>query len=515
MDHNCPINYHAPPNVVHPYFHDIGHRYWSFLDFVEKIASDENNEISRVDTAVYIWQQELGKLKSQTFVPALVKEQLNKLAQEDVLDKEATEITFVAKKSRRITDVGVLHRKAQSASAKIAKEFRIESDTKPGTSTAPPQKRKRESVDWRDLAKAPYVNAFRLFKQCKLPRRATAELKEFKLRGASEPDLVWVMHAFRQATSWRCLKHLAQEFEDGMDLWDKHVQSQENKYYIHNMAKQLTDRWFRYDLAEYRSNMEGWFLAKLHVPLMDIFLAVPYLELCATDVKGRNNRRGDKHDAVMRHEVYPLDLGPMLSDSEKVARSMAGNLQRAKELLLSSIREQKQDMLRSFGILSSGRFMDGIPVIYQVRQFEVPNGPLLCSKFIDGLAYMIAFKDRVLDFVTVLSETLANTPPESPPPSSVPSGTDDGDDDDDDDEEHEGSSHSGAEEIDGSELSSDDEDEENGDEEDEGDKKEESGEEESDEDDEQLVFIVFIHRDVDFSLSLTMSYLSFVCSYRK
>lgn len=112
--------------------------------------------------------------------------------------------------------------------------------------------------------------------------------------------------------------------------------------------------------------MEGWFLAKLHVPLMDIFLAVPYLELCATDVKGRNNRRGDKHDAVMRHEVYPLDLvameakhhmqeGPMLSDSEKVARSMAGNLQRAKELLPSSIREQKQDMLRSFGILSSGK----------------------------------------------------------------------------------------------------------------------------------------------------------------
>lgn len=113
MDHNCPINYHAPPNVAHPYFHDIGHRYWSFLDFVEKSASDENNEISRVDTAVYIWQQELGKLKSQTFVPALVKLQLNKLAQEDVLDKEATEITFVAKKSRRITDVGVLHRKVE------------------------------------------------------------------------------------------------------------------------------------------------------------------------------------------------------------------------------------------------------------------------------------------------------------------------------------------------------------------------------------------------------------------
>lgn len=58
--------------------------------------------------------------------------------------------------------------------------------------------------------------------------------------------------------------------------------------------------------------------------------------------------------------------------------------------------------------------MNDTPVVYEVRRFEVPDGPLLCSRFVDGLGYMIAFKNRVLDFVTELSETLANAPPRVP-----------------------------------------------------------------------------------------------------
>lgn len=109
--HTCPLNYHAPPNLTHTYFHDVGHRFWSAIDFVEMIAMDEKNPIARVDSVIYLWEQELEKLKAEPFVPKLVKDQLDKLAKECLVEQHAAEITLFAKKSRRITDVGAQHRR--------------------------------------------------------------------------------------------------------------------------------------------------------------------------------------------------------------------------------------------------------------------------------------------------------------------------------------------------------------------------------------------------------------------
>ncbi|KAF9214193.1 hypothetical protein BGZ59_004152 [Podila verticillata] len=397
------------------------------------IAMDEKDPIARVDSVIYLWEKELEKLRAEPFVPKLVKDQLDKLAKEGLIEQHAAEITLFAKKSRRITEVGAQHRRAQTALVMIAKEFKIKNDPQAGSSaTTPSRKRKRESVDWSDLAQTSYVNAFRLHKQNQLQKAAANELKDFKLRSVRDPALMWALNIFRQVTSWKCLKHFTGEFYANMELFDLHNQYQENTFYLRKMITLATELWHRFELEHYRSNKEGWYLAMLHVPLMEIFRAIPYVDLCVTDMKGRNNSNGDKHDAVIYHQVFPLDLvvmeakhhqqdPQMLEGSENISHSMAGNMQRAKELLPPSVREQKQDIMRSFGILYSGldvtllecRFMDDTPVVYEVRRFEVPDGPLLCSRFVDGLGYMIAFKNRVLDFVTELSETLANAPPGS------------------------------------------------------------------------------------------------------
>lgn len=144
----------------------------------------------------------------------------------------------------------------------------------------------------------------------------------------------------------------------------------ESCYFVIHRA----ELWHRFELERYRSNKEGWYLAMLHIPLMEVFRAIPYVDLCATDMKGRSNSNGGKHDAIIRHQVFPLDLvvmdhqqeSPMLEDSEKISRSMAGNMQRAKELLPPSIREQKHDIMRSFGILCSGKSLFLLLVVVAV-----------------------------------------------------------------------------------------------------------------------------------------------------
>lgn len=119
---------------------------------------------------------------------------------------------------------------------KIAKEFKIENEPQAGNSaTTPSRKRMRESVDWNDMAKTGYVNAFRLHKQNLLQKAAANELKDFKLRSVRDPALVWALNIFRQVTSWRCLKHLTGEFYTNMELFDLHDQDQENTFYLRKM----------------------------------------------------------------------------------------------------------------------------------------------------------------------------------------------------------------------------------------------------------------------------------------
>lgn len=109
--HTCSFNYHAPRNLIHRYFHVVGHRFWSAIDFVEVIAMDEKDPIARVDSVIYLWERELEKLKAEPFVPKLVKDHLDKLVKEGLVEQHTAEITLVAKKTRRIAYIGAQHQR--------------------------------------------------------------------------------------------------------------------------------------------------------------------------------------------------------------------------------------------------------------------------------------------------------------------------------------------------------------------------------------------------------------------
>ncbi|KAG0010841.1 hypothetical protein BGZ82_003247 [Podila clonocystis] len=345
--HTCELNYHAPHELVHEYFCSEGHRSWSFVGFADHVAatSDKNVELSWV---LRRWEATLDELNSQLFVPHIAKKRIKLLLNEKGLINAAT-------LRRRRTDIH---------------------GTGPSDSLRPPSRQhanipvKRKllaPVQWLYLTDGDdiYVNTFRLRKKNLLPAKALKVLKNFKLRLPEEPKIVWAINAFKQATSWRCLQDLEEQFTAHMRLREIHNQMQENHNYIRKMVGQAAEMWQRNELAQWRLNKEGWYLVRLHAPLMEIFYAIPYLAFSATDLKGRNNSNGDKHDAIMRHQSYPLDIvvmeakfhekeTPMLIDSEKLARSMTGNLVCARGLLPQSIRDQKEYCLRAFGMLNSG-----------------------------------------------------------------------------------------------------------------------------------------------------------------
>ncbi|KAF9120013.1 hypothetical protein BGW39_011734 [Mortierella sp. 14UC] len=219
-----------------------------------------------------------------------------------------------------------------------------------------------------------------------------------------------------------------------MELWDLHSQEEQELLYLRDTYARAANLWMRDDLDQNKQHAEGWYLWKLHGPLMEIFSALPNVQLSATDLRARNNGFDDKHDILVRHTVYPIDVivveakkhkqkGPREIDSDKIARTMTATLNKMLEQVPQNARDRYRAEMRSYGILNSGlgvalleaRFMDEIPVVYFVRQFEVPAGALVCHEFVQGLVFMIAFKNLVRDFLNEYSQILSNTTPTSSP----------------------------------------------------------------------------------------------------
>ncbi|KAF9104941.1 hypothetical protein BGX27_009872 [Mortierella sp. AM989] len=349
---------------------------------------------------------------------------------------------------RNLAVAGLFHKQtAIAATTEVEKWLEI---------PAVPRKRKNTTVDWakfenktKNSHSTPYINAFRLYNEKKLPRQALKIIKGFKLHGTNKPDMIWALNTFKQATSWKTMKLLENEFHTEMEIWDALRPAPRGQAFsTRDVCKSSQPVAAQFSQKGSKNN-EGWLFWNLHGPLMDVFQAIPHVRLRATDLKGHNNNNGDKHDILVTHEAHPLDIvimeakhhqqgSPMMEDIEKVARSMAENITRALELIPENMRGQYRHILRSFAVINSGlavilleaRFIDNIPVIYKVRQFEVPNGPLICSQYITGLSYMLAFKDRVKRFLEALAELLSNASPPSTPPSN-------GDDSDDNDRESE------------------------------------------------------------------------------
>ncbi|KAF9089789.1 hypothetical protein BGX23_006452 [Mortierella sp. AD031] len=271
----------------------------------------------------------------------------------------------------------------------------------------------------------------------------------FKLRLELIDDVAWAVCTLRQATSWRTMTLLEHDFHEAMELWDLNDQEEQDLFYLRDTYNKAAHLWQR-DAPMGKQNNEGWLLWNLHGPLMEIFTALLNVHLRATDLKARNNINEDKHDVLVSHTIFPIDIvvveakrhqqkGAMIHDSDKIARTMAGNLKRTLDLLPPECRKENKNIVRSYGILNSGlrvtpleaRYIDNIPVIYYVRKFDIPKGALVCSELVSGLAVMIAFKESARRFMDLLSELKSNaTPVSSPRSSSV-----DGDHDDDEERE--------------------------------------------------------------------------------
>ncbi|KAG0021199.1 hypothetical protein BGZ81_009048 [Podila clonocystis] len=394
--HTCELNYHAPHTLVHPYFGIHGHKSWSFLLFAGFLAK-ESDKIVNLSSVLKQWEATLGELEEQLFVPNIAKKHIKSLLSE-------IKLINVARLSRKRTNIqGKQHSLSlRPPSQQIA--------------NIPVKRKLLAPVQWFDFTDGEdiYVNTFRLQRENLLPANALRILRNFKLRFPEEPELVWALTAFKQATSWRCLQDLEEQFTAHMRLREIHNQTQENHNYICKMVGQAAEMWQRNELAQWRLNKEGWYLVRLHGPLMEIFYAIPYLAFSATDLKGRNNSNGDKHDAIMRHQSYPLDIVVMEAKFHKQETPM---------------------LIDCLAItLLEARFLDGTPVIYQVRRFEVPDGPLSCARFVEGLGFMISFKDRIQDFLKDLQEAIANAPPDSPSSGSSGASTDEDNDFDYDDD---------------------------------------------------------------------------------
>ncbi|KAF9202905.1 hypothetical protein BGZ49_006977 [Haplosporangium sp. Z 27] len=394
------LNYHAPARFCHIYFHNNGHLNWRFDAFRVAVISNPKDPIITDEEAAYQWNTNIQLIVRSPFVPEIVIKTIDKLLVEDQSTSNITETAIRAKLYRNMAEAGLAHIEVAIATTVVVDEWL--------DNPSIPKKRKRR-VDWSAIVKdssnsTPYVNTI-------------------NLRYQNTPT---------QATNWKTMKVLEHEFHAQMEIWDLYDQKQEDRFYIREMYIKAANLWQRDVLGKGSINNEGWLLWNLHGPLMDVFKAVRHVKLRATDLKGRNNSRGDKHDMLVTHEVLPLDVVimeakrhkqkiPRTIDVEKAARTMAGNLTRALQLIPESLRGEYIKIMRSFGMINSAlnitlleaRFIDGVPVVYEIRRFEVPDGPLICSKFVEGLSYMIAYKDRVRGFLDTLAEVISNISPVS------------------------------------------------------------------------------------------------------
>ncbi|KAF8967783.1 hypothetical protein BGZ46_000113 [Entomortierella lignicola] len=422
------LNYHAPARFCHIYFHNNGHLNWRFDAFHVAVVSNPKDPAITDEETVYQWNTNIQLIVQSPFVPETVINAISKLLIGDQSTSNITGMAIRAKLYRNMAEAGLAHKEVAIA-ATVAVDEWLE---KPSV----PKKRKRQ-LDWSAMVKdpsnsIPYVNTLSLRDAKKLPREAKDVLVNFKLRDRNTGDMVWAINLFRQATNWKTMKVLEHEFHAQMEIWDLYDQKQEDRFYLREMYIKAANLWQRDVLGKGSLNNEGWLLWNLHGPLMDVFKAIRHVKLRATDLKGRNNSHGDKHDMLVTHGVFPLDVvimeakrhkqkSPRTIDVEKVARTMAGNLARALQLIPENLHGEYIKIMRSFGMVNSAlnitlleaRFIDGVPVVYEIRRFDVPEGPLICSKFVEGLSYMIAYKDRVRGFLDTLAEVISNISPAS------------------------------------------------------------------------------------------------------
>ncbi|KAF9173237.1 hypothetical protein BGX21_005104 [Mortierella sp. AD011] len=342
------LNYHAPAKFCHSYFHNNGHLNWRFDAFRGAVISDPKDPTNANEEAIYQWNANLRLI----FRSRIVESQTT---------SSIPETAFRAKLSRNAAEAGLAHKEAAIATTKAVDEW-LENPSVP-------KKRKRQ-VDWSSMMKnssssVPYVNTLDFANTKNLPHQAMNALVNFKLRPKHTDDVVWALNLFRQATGWQLMKTLEHEFHARMEMWDTYDQTQEDRFYIREMYMNAANLWQRGTLGRSSSNNEGWLLWNLHGPLMDIFKAIRHVKLRATDLKGRNNSHGDKHDLLVTHEVFPLDVvimeakrhkqgNPKAIDAEKVARTMAGNITRALQLIPESRRDESMGAMRSFGMINSG-----------------------------------------------------------------------------------------------------------------------------------------------------------------
>ncbi|KAI9232537.1 MAG: hypothetical protein BYD32DRAFT_428175 [Podila humilis] len=390
------INFHAPEKGFHLYFHQHGHRDWSFPTFLSVVAADPEDSVDSANVALTKWHENLNHIHDAPYVPKVVKERIQILLHQKQ-DVALPRVTFVTKVPTRSADEAVANQLNPSMQA---------------------------VVRWAQITTAAYINTFQLEINNELSKEATAVLQQFKLAGPISATLLGYLNTFKQAKDWKSMKLLAMEFHSQMELWDAYDQTQEEIYFVREMYTRVAEMWQRHELGIGQDVNTCSQIADLHYHLTDVFNAIRHVSVRHRDIDDFSTVHSKKSDVVVSYDLLSLDVvcirlnphesRPGLKDTEAVANALASNLDFALTYIPRNHQDKYKHALRSYGMIDSrkfvtlleARYLDNVPVIFPILSFEIPKSQSDCALFVDGLAHMIAFKDRIKAYIESLAHMI-------------------------------------------------------------------------------------------------------------
>ncbi|KAF9951820.1 hypothetical protein BGZ65_005723 [Modicella reniformis] len=170
----------------------------------------------------------------------------------------------------------------------------------------------------------------------------------------------------------------------------------------------------------FKNVLEAWLMAFVYGPLLSTLVGVEGTTLKMAEILGLYQRpvtpkglsKKMRHDAVLRHEHFGMDImvmeakpttapGGAAKDMYKLRDALCGNLEIAEKSIKT---DEQRKILRTYGLLFSKLSFTLIEaravgpkkyMVYSIDEFVIPDNATDCPLLASGALKMIAFRRRI------------------------------------------------------------------------------------------------------------------------
>ncbi|KAG0351207.1 hypothetical protein BGZ54_003370 [Gamsiella multidivaricata] len=425
------------PKSRHSYFASTTYTSWDLQAFC-RVLFDGEGEVHTVKTVLLLWKSELVSIQNNKYTPSKVQQVIPALLESK--PNNHVNVLFEVTNTLATDKLSVDHAESSSSMLRRVRQLQEEQEQENMQPTETAKRKKPRLLSWKDCCVEAWPNSDlsvfnlvsrRFMKQRQLDEASAKVLKDSvkckRISIAAPGNMVDLIHNFKQQTTVAGLREVLKEYYELMALKSLEDTTSAQTSYIWNNLQNMSDEWVMSSFEV--KQLEGFYTAFLHGPLVRIFRHVPKCTIKMTDPLTRcANLIGEalKPDITLVHKDFYLEFLIVESkpnggrtgkkkDVAKIEKIMSGNMKMADDLLQQP---HLKKQIRAWAIVLSGRevqlleasFVEDTVIIYNIGHFNIPLTETHIKKFVSVLLAMIQLQERIHRYVEWIAEEVAVHP---------------------------------------------------------------------------------------------------------